>query len=110
MRRIESLTSVKRVILSFVCITSRRLPNTAFIMPGIPGGRHLALLSYSAEPAMRELRISSHLAMYFGVSFGAVGERPLRPSETGAIVVGRGGGPRLAGALPDLSSASLIVA
>jgi hypothetical protein len=55
-----------------------------FIMAGIPGGRHLAVLSYSDEPAMRDFRIISHFAMYSGVSDGASGARPWEPSESGA--------------------------
>jgi len=42
---------------------------------------------------MRDFRIISHFAMYSGVSDGASANRPWRPSEIGADVVGRGGGP-----------------
>jgi hypothetical protein len=62
-------------------------------MAGMPGGRHLALLSNSYEPAIRDFLIISHFAMYSGVSDGASGARPWDPSESGADVVGRGGGP-----------------
>ena len=43
------------------------------IIAGIPGGRHLAVKSYSGEPAMRVLRIISHFARYSGLSDGASG-------------------------------------
>ena len=69
------------------------MPYAMFIMAGIPGGRHLALLSYSYEPAIRDFRITSHFARYSGVSDGASGDRPCEPSESGADCVGRGGGP-----------------
>jgi hypothetical protein len=39
------------------------MPYAMFIMAGIPGGRHLALLSYSYDPAIRDFRITSHFAM-----------------------------------------------
>ncbi len=73
------------------------MPYAMFIMAGIPGGRHLALLSYSYQPAIRDFRITSHFARYSGVSDGASGDRPCEPSESGADCVGRGGGaPRCA--------------
>src|SRR6185369_6156596 len=90
-RRSASFSSLKNVILSFVCITS--MPYAIPIMAGMPGGRHFALLSNSYDPAMRDFRIISHLAMYSGVSDGASGARPCEPSESGADDVGRGGGP-----------------
>src|ERR1700690_4120062 len=63
------------------------------IMAGIPGGRHLALGSYSEDPAIRDFRIVSHLAMYSGVSKGAFGDLPWEPSASGAEALGFGGGP-----------------
>src|SRR5215207_6233503 len=59
------------------------------IMLGMPAERHLAFGSNSSDPAMRDLRMTSHLAKYSGVSFGAVSGRPARPSRTST---GRGGG------------------
>src|SRR5216117_1567585 len=79
------------VILSFVCMTS--MPYAIFIIAGIPGGRHFALLSNSYDPAIRDFRIISHFAMYSGLRAGAFGARPCDPSESGADDVGRGGGP-----------------
>src|SRR5262245_11382572 len=58
-------------------------------MLGMPAERHLAFGSYSSDPAMRDLRMTSHLARYSGVSFGAPSGRPARPSRTST---GRGGG------------------
>jgi hypothetical protein len=52
------------------------MPYAIVIMAGTPGGRHLALLSNSYDPAMRDFRIISHFAMYGGVSEGASGDRP----------------------------------
>src|ERR1043165_3328300 len=64
------------------------------IMLGIPPETHLTFGSYSGDPAMRDLRMTSHLAKYSGVSFGALSGRPSRPSRTST---GRGGAtaPRL---------------
>src|SRR5687767_10523658 len=59
------------------------------IMFGMPAERHLAFGSNSSDPAMRDLRMTSHLARYSGVSFGAFAGRPSRPSSTNT---GRGGG------------------
>src|SRR6185503_14082307 len=59
------------------------------IMLGIPPETHLTLGSYSGDPAMRDFRMTSHLARYSGVSFGALSGRPSRPSSTNT---GRGGG------------------
>src|SRR5918995_3747523 len=59
------------------------------IMLGMPAERHLAFGSNSSEPAMRDFRMTSHLARYSGVSFGAFSGRPARPSRTST---GRGGG------------------
>ncbi len=78
------------MILSFVCMTS--MPYAMFIIAGIPGGRHFAVLSLSDDPAMRDLLIACHLARYSGVSCGAVGARPCDPSESGAVRVGGGSG------------------
>src|SRR5688572_30737618 len=58
-------------------------------MLGMPAERHLAFGSNSDEPAMRDFRMTSHLARYSGVSFGAFSGRPARPSRTNT---GRGGG------------------
>src|SRR5688572_19315272 len=55
----------------------------------MPPERHLAFGSNSDEPAMRDFRMTSHLAKYSGVSFGAFSGRPARPSSTST---GRGGG------------------
>src|SRR5688572_13983139 len=55
----------------------------------MPAERHLAFGSNSDEPAMRDFRMTSHLARYSGVSFGAFSGRPARPSRT---KTGRGGG------------------
>src|SRR5262249_60747947 len=60
------------------------------IMLGIPPETHLTLGSVSDDPAMRDFRMTSHLARYSGVSFGAVAGRPARPSIT---ATGRGGVP-----------------
>src|SRR5688572_14127644 len=59
----------------------------------MPAERHLALGSVSDDPDMRDFRMTSHVARYPGVSFGAVAGRPARPSIT---ATGRGGvpGPR----------------
>src|SRR6185503_705579 len=59
------------------------------IMLGMPAERHLAFGSNSSDPAMRDFRMTSHLARYSGVSFGAFAGRPSRPSRT---KTGRGGG------------------
>src|SRR5688572_7362715 len=59
------------------------------IMLGMPAERHLAFGSNSSDPAMRDFRMTSHLAKYSGVSFGAFSGRPARPSRTNT---GRGGG------------------
>src|SRR4029450_4617589 len=59
------------------------------IMLGIPPERHLTFGSYSGDPAMRDFRMTSHLARYSGVSFGALSGRPSRPSSTNT---GRGAG------------------
>src|SRR5262245_4316475 len=58
-------------------------------MLGMPAERHLAFGSNSSDPAMRDFRMTSHLARYSGVSFGAFSGRPARPSRTST---GRGGG------------------
>ena len=58
-------------------------------MLGMPPERHLAFGIKSSNPAMRDLRMTSHLAKYSGVSFGALSGRPARPSRTNT---GRGGG------------------
>src|ERR1700730_7577791 len=84
-RRSASFSSLKNVILSFVCMTS--MPYAMLIMAGMPGGRHLALLSNWYDPAIRDFRIISHCAMYSGLSDGASGDRPCDPSESGADVV-----------------------
>src|SRR4029079_9936693 len=68
-------------------------------MLGMPPETPLTFGSYSGDPAMRDLRMTSHLAKYSGVSFGAFSERPSRPSSTST---GRGGGkapPRVAAAV-----------
>src|SRR6266850_2684477 len=59
------------------------------IIEGMPAERHLAFGSNSDDPDMRDFRMTSHLARYSGVSFGAVAGRPLAPSMTGT---GRAGG------------------
>src|SRR5687767_8139758 len=59
------------------------------IILGMPAERHLAFGSNSDEPAMRDFRMTSHLARYSGVNFGAFSGRPARPSRTNT---GRGGG------------------
>src|SRR5688572_21494812 len=59
------------------------------IILGMPAERHLAFGSNSSDPAMRDFRMTSHLAKYSGVSFGAFSGRPARPSRTNT---GRGGG------------------
>src|SRR5262245_58615306 len=56
----------------------------------MPADRQLAFGSVSDDPAMRDFRMTSHLARYSGVSFGAVAGRPARPSLT---ATGRGGVP-----------------
>jgi hypothetical protein len=61
-------------------------------MAGMPGGKQLAMLSYSYDPLVRDAAMTSHRAMYSGVSFGALGLRPCDPSEVGAERVGGGGG------------------
>src|SRR4029450_6406182 len=58
-------------------------------MLGMPPERHLTLGSNSGDPAIRDFRMTSHLAKYSGVSFGASSGRPARPSST---KTGRGGG------------------
>src|SRR5262245_25529002 len=58
-------------------------------MLGMPAETHLTLGSNSGDPAMRDFRMTSHLARYSGVSFGASAGRPSRPSSTNT---GRGGG------------------
>lgn len=63
-----------------------------FIMAGIPGGRHLAVLSDDVSPAMRALLIACHFAMYSGVNCGASAARPRDPSDSGAVRVGGGSG------------------
>jgi hypothetical protein len=55
-----------------------------FIIAGMPGGRHFAVLSNSYEPSIRVLRMISHFARYSGVSDGASGARPCDPSDSGA--------------------------
>src|SRR5687768_16843915 len=75
------------VIRSLVCWTS--MPYVIDIILGMPAEIHLAFGSNSDEPAMRDFRITSHLARYSGVSFGAFSGRPSRPSRTST---GRGGG------------------
>src|SRR5262245_20708895 len=69
-----------------------------FIMAGMPGGRHLAVLSESDEPAMRDLLIACHFARYSGVSCGASALRPRDPSDSGAVRAGGGSGCPGAGA------------
>src|SRR4030095_16908284 len=59
------------------------------IVLGMPPDTHLAFGSNSFDPAMRDFRMTSHLARYSGVSFGAFSGRPSRPSSTST---GRGGG------------------
>src|SRR5580765_3216485 len=59
------------------------------IMFGMPAETHRTLGSNSGNPAMRDFRMTSHLARYSGVSFGASAGRPSRPSSTRT---GRGGG------------------
>src|SRR5579862_9629744 len=85
-----SLSSPKKVILFRVCSTS--IPYPIAIIPGIPVERHFAVGSYWYEPAMRDLLIASHLAMYSGFSAGLVGARPSEPSDNGPVCVGRGRG------------------
>src|SRR4029450_5630421 len=58
-------------------------------MLGMPAERHRAFGSNSSDPAMPDFRMTSHLAKYSGVSFGALSGRPARPSRTNT---GRGGG------------------
>src|SRR6185503_15804956 len=58
-------------------------------MLGMPPETHLTFGSKSGDPAMRDFRMTSHLARYSGVSFGAFSDRPSRPSSTST---GRGGG------------------
>src|SRR6185436_1692861 len=58
-------------------------------MLGMPAEIHLTFGSNSSDPAMRDCRMTSHLARYSGVSFGALSGRPSRPSSTNT---GRGGG------------------
>src|SRR4030095_8507693 len=58
-------------------------------MLGMPPERHLTFGSNSCDPAMRDFRMTSHLARYSGLSFGALSGRPSRPSRTNT---GRGGG------------------
>src|SRR6185503_5663456 len=58
-------------------------------MLGMPAEMHLTFGSNSSDPAMRDCRMTSHLARYSGVSFGALSGRPSRPSSTNT---GRGGG------------------
>src|SRR5690242_18203923 len=70
----------------------------------MPGGRQLAMGSYSYEPLIRDFRTISHLAIYSGLSAGAVGARPLDKSPVGAERVGGGGGvPRSAAAVALLN-------
>src|SRR3989442_1763459 len=61
------------------------------IIWGMPGGRQLAMGSYSYDPLIRDFLMISHLAMYSGVSEGALGARPLDRSPVGADRVGGGG-------------------
>src|SRR6186713_2273309 len=63
-----------------------------FIMAGMPGGRHLSVLSDDESPATRAFEIACHFARYSGVSFGALAARPREPSESGAVRVGGGSG------------------
>src|SRR5712692_6014323 len=74
------------------------------IIEGMPAERHLAFGSVSDDPAMRDFRMTSHLARYSGASFGAVAGRPSRPSITAA---GRGaaGAPPRAPAAPGGAAA-----
>src|SRR5262245_41234292 len=58
-------------------------------MLGMPPETHLTFGSNSGDPVMRDFRMTSHLARYSGVSFGAFDDRPSRPSSTRT---GRGGG------------------
>src|SRR5215468_960119 len=58
-------------------------------MLGMPPEIHLTFGSNSGDPAIRDFRMTSHLARYSGVSFGASSGRPARPSRTNT---GRGGG------------------
>src|SRR2546430_16404622 len=58
-------------------------------MLGMPAETHRTLGSNSGDPAIRDFRMTSHLAKYSGVSFGAFAGRPSRPSSTNT---GRGGG------------------
>src|SRR6185436_2078636 len=88
-RRKASCHSLKNVILSFPCMIS--MPYAMDIICGIPGGRQLAMGSYSYDPLIRDFLMISHLAMYSGVSKGAVGDRPLERSPVGAERVGGGG-------------------
>src|SRR5262245_40407104 len=90
MRRKASCHSLKKVILSFFCMTS--IPYAMLIICGIPGGRQLAMGSYSYDPLILDFRMISHFAMYSGVSEGAFGARPLDRSPVGAERVGGGGG------------------
>ena len=69
-------------------------------MAGMPGGRHLSVLSDDESPATRALEIACHFARYSGVSFGALGARPREPSESGAVRVGGGSGCPGAGGPP----------
>ena len=61
-------------------------------MAGMPGGRHLSVLSDDESPATRAFEMACHFARYSGVSFGALGARPREPSESGAVRVGGGSG------------------
>jgi len=63
-----------------------------FIIAGMPGGRHRAVLSDEVSPAMRALLIACHFDRYYGVSCGASAARPRDPSESGAVRVGGGSG------------------
>jgi hypothetical protein len=49
------------------------MPYGIDIMCGMPGGRQLAMGSYSYEPLIRDFLMISHFAMYSGVSDGAFG-------------------------------------
>src|SRR6187455_1401643 len=71
-----------------------------FIIAGMPGGRHLSVLSDDESPAMRAFEIASHFATYSGVSFGALGARPREPSDSGAVRAGGGSGCPGAGGPP----------
>src|SRR5262245_30854697 len=64
-------------------------------MLGMPAETHLTFGSNSGDPAMRDFRMTSHLAKYSGVNFGASSGRPARPSSTNT---GRGGGTAARGA------------